>query len=88
MEGIENRIATFLRNIAHPLRLKIIEVLKDKEKSVNEIQSELGKKQSTISQHLKKLTDTNVVIFRKDGNKSYYKIKNPDIHEIILLIKI
>ncbi|MHA1269362.1 MAG: ArsR/SmtB family transcription factor [Candidatus Helarchaeota archaeon] len=87
MEGIENRIVNFLKNVAHPIRIRIIETLRGNvEKSVNEIQNELGEKQSTISQHLKKLTDVNIVTFRKKGQKSLYKIKNQSIHEIFSLI--
>jgi DNA-binding transcriptional ArsR family regulator len=76
----------FLKILAHPVRLKIIECLKGKEKTVNDIQTELRKSQSTISQHLKVLFSANILTFRKDGLKSYYKIADTKIHDILLNI--
>ncbi len=82
MEELENKVVNFLKILAHPIRLRLIETLKGTEKSVNEIQEELGEKQSTISQHLKTLASINVVTYRKEGQKSIYKIKNQDIFNI------
>jgi ArsR family transcriptional regulator len=76
----------FLKILAHPVRLKIIECLKGKEKTVNDIQTELRKSQSTISQHLKVLFSANILTFRKDGLKSYYKIADPKVYDILLNI--
>ncbi|MHA1251783.1 MAG: ArsR/SmtB family transcription factor [Candidatus Helarchaeota archaeon] len=71
MEELENKVVNFLKIL---------------EKSVNEIQEELGEKQSTISQHLNKLASINVVTYRKEGQKSIYKIKNQDIFNILTKI--
>jgi DNA-binding transcriptional ArsR family regulator len=84
-DSIDN-IADFLKVLAHPIRLRIIECLKTGEKSVNDIQSELNKSQSTISQHLKILTSANILNYRKDGLKSFYKISQPKIHAITLAL--
>lgn len=84
-DQIDNSVE-FLKILSHPIRLKIIECLKGTgtEKTVNDIQNELRKSQSTISQHLKVLLNANLLTFRKDGLKSYYRIADPKIHEIIL----
>jgi len=84
-DPIDNTVE-FLKILAHSVRLKIIECLKDTEKTVNDIQNELKKSQSTISQHLKVLFNANILTFRKNGLKSYYKISDPKIHDILLNI--
>ncbi|HUY00252.1 MAG TPA: metalloregulator ArsR/SmtB family transcription factor [Candidatus Deferrimicrobium sp.] len=86
MKDNTDTISEFLKVLAHPIRLRIIECLKAGEKSVNDIQSELNKSQSTISQHLKILTNANIMTYRKNGLKSYYKISQPKIHAIILAL--
>jgi len=88
MKDTAENTVEFLKILAHPVRLKIIECLKGKdvEKTVNDIQTELRKSQSTISQHLKVLFSANILTFRKDGLKSFYKIADTKIHDILLNI--
>ncbi|MBD3230439.1 MAG: metalloregulator ArsR/SmtB family transcription factor [Candidatus Lokiarchaeota archaeon] len=87
MSNAEDKIVEFLKVLAHPIRLQIIEILKNDEKNVGDIQDDLGKSQSTTSQHLKILTDADLLKSRKDGLCSFYKIKNQEIHELILRIE-
>jgi len=78
--------AKVFKAIADPTRLEIILFLKDDEKCQCEIHPELEKSQSTISQHLKILIDCGILAFRRDGQKKMYKIKEPDVLQIIELI--
>jgi ArsR family transcriptional regulator len=63
-----------LKAMAHPLRLKILCVLGDKEVSVQEIVDSVGTSQSNISQHLAILRDKGVLRTRKDANRVFYRI--------------
>lgn len=63
-----------MKAIAHPLRLKILCVLADKELSVQEIVDNVGTSQSNISQHLAILRDKGVLATRKDANRVFYRI--------------
>src|SRR5271169_153436 len=63
-----------IKAIAHPLRLKILCVLGDKEISVQDIVADVGTSQSNISQHLAILRDKGVLATRKDANRVYYRI--------------
>ena len=63
-----------IKAIAHPLRLKILCVLGDKEISVQDIVEQVGTSQSNISQHLAILRDKGVLSTRKDANRVYYRI--------------
>ena len=72
-----------LKAIAHPLRLKILCVIGDREACVQEIVDAVGTSQSNISQHLAILRDKGVMVTRKDANRVYYRIGN---ERILLLI--
>lgn len=62
-----------------PKRLEIISLLRDGEKTVNELAEQAGVLQANISQHLTVLRQNNVVTTRRDGANVYYKIANPKI---------
>jgi len=66
--------AQAIKAIAHPLRLKILCVLGDREVSVQDIVEQVGTSQSNISQHLAILRDKGVLATRKDANRVYYRI--------------
>lgn len=66
--------AQAIKAIAHPLRLKILCVLGDREVSVQDIVERVGTSQSNISQHLAILRDKGVLATRKDANRVYYRI--------------
>ena len=63
-----------LKAISHPLRLKILCVLGDKEVSVQDIVDNVGTSQSNISQHLAILRDKGILASRKDANRVYYRV--------------
>ncbi len=63
-----------MKAIAHPLRLKILCVLGDQEVNVQDIVDAVGTSQSNISQHLAILRDKEIVNWRKDGNRVFYKV--------------
>lgn len=63
-----------IKAIAHPLRLKILCVLGEREISVQDIVDQVGTSQSNISQHLAILRDKGVLSTRKDANRVYYRI--------------
>lgn len=51
-EGLQQFKADFFKALAHPLRIRILELLVDGQKSVNEIQDCLEKEGSAVSQQL------------------------------------
>ena len=77
----------FLRVLADQTRLEIIDLLRNEKKTSSEIQTILNKSQSTISQHLKVLTNKNLILFERINNLKYYKIKNSDIFKLLVEIR-
>jgi len=73
----------FLKILADPARLEILEFLKGTEKRTSEIQEKLKRSQSTISKHLNILFDSNIIEFEKKKNIKYYKIRHTEIYDLI-----
>ena len=69
-----------LKAMGHPLRLRILCILASaKEISVLGLDEQVGTSQSNISQHLSILRDKRILASRKDANKVYYRIDDPNI---------
>ncbi|MEJ6952216.1 ArsR/SmtB family transcription factor [Natronospora cellulosivora (SeqCode)] len=75
------------KGLAHPIRIEIIELLKDQELCVCTIYEELEQSQSNISQHLNKLKSYQILESRKDGLKVFYRLKDKKILKILDLAK-
>jgi len=69
-----DRASRSLKAMSHPLRLKILCILGDKEISVQDIVESVGTSQSNISQHLAILRDKGILDSRKDANRVYYRV--------------
>ena len=68
------RASRSLKAMSHPLRLKILCTLGNKEISVQSIVDLVGTSQSNISQHLAILRDKGILMSRKDANRVYYRV--------------
>jgi ArsR family transcriptional regulator len=85
-EHIE-QAAHALKAMSHPLRLKILCVLGDREVSVQDIVEQVGTTQSNISQHLAILRDKDVLRTRRDANRVYYRVSDPRTLKLIELMR-
>src|SRR3974377_2094231 len=65
-----------LRALSDPTRLRIVALLEKDELSVNELQEVTRLGQSRISTHLGLLQDSGLVQSRREGKRTYYKLKN------------
>ncbi|MBU2634526.1 MAG: metalloregulator ArsR/SmtB family transcription factor [Nanoarchaeota archaeon] len=77
----------FFETISHKLRLKIVELLREKPLTVNEIAKKLNEEQSKISHNLKKLSDCHFVEFKKDGKNRIYSLNKETIVPLIKLVE-
>lgn len=66
-EQVEN-MSKLLKTMSHPIRLKILCLLEDKELTVGDIQNEVKTTKANVSQHLTILRNQGVIDFRKDAN--------------------
>ena len=77
------RSCNCLKALAHETRLGIIWLLRDGEKSVNELASSLGVLLPNISQHLRILRDREILVSRKQGNMVFYRLRDSRILKIL-----
>ena len=75
--------AELLKALAHPVRLQILDILRDGEQCVCHIEAVLGQRQSYISQHLMLLRKTGLVADRKDGLRVYYRVHDSSVYAVL-----
>ena len=75
--------AAFFRALAHPVRIRILEVLGAGERSVHDLQQALGLEQPLVSQQLAVLRSKNIVTPRKVGTTARYALSDPRIAELL-----
>ena len=69
--------------LAHPVRLSILEILRDGEQCVCHMEAMLKRRQAYISQHLIVLREAGVVADRRDGWNMYYHVVKPEIFDVL-----
>lgn len=77
----------FFKALAHPLRIRIIDALRDGETGVNDLCARLDVEQSTVSQQLAQLRSRNIVTGRKEGQNVYYSIRDTAIFRLLDVAK-
>jgi len=79
--------AAFFRALAHPVRIRILELLVTGERSVQELQAALGVDQPVVSQQLAVLRSTNIVAGRKEGVTARYSVRDPLVADLLRLAR-
>jgi DNA-binding transcriptional ArsR family regulator len=75
-------IARRFRVLGEPMRIKLLDRLRDGAASVAELQEATGASQQNISKHLGVLLQAGVVVRRKEGNFSRYEIADDSVFEL------
>jgi DNA-binding transcriptional ArsR family regulator len=75
--------AEFFKALAHPLRISILDALREGEKTVAEISEEFKVEQANASQQLAVLRHKNIITARKAGANVYYSVSDPSIFKLL-----
>jgi DNA-binding transcriptional ArsR family regulator len=75
--------AEVFRALGHPARVRIIELLRDGERSVGSLQGALGLDSSGTSQHLALLRKHGLVSGRRDGTTVYYRVTDDGVFGLL-----
>ena len=75
--------AAFFKALAHPVRIRILEVLVRGEKSVQELQERLVLGQPVVSQQLAVLRANRIVVGRKQGVRVRYAVRDPLVANLL-----
>ncbi|MEO8694781.1 MAG: metalloregulator ArsR/SmtB family transcription factor [Acidimicrobiales bacterium] len=79
--------ADLFRALAHPARIRILEVLADGERSVGDMAPLVGIESSHLSQQLAVLRRAGLVSTRKEASSVYYAIRDPATVELLAVAK-
>jgi len=75
--------AELFKALSNPTRIRLLELLREGEKGVSQLQLELGAEGSTVSQQLAILRMKNLVDTRRAGNAIYYRLRDPQIKDLL-----
>jgi DNA-binding transcriptional ArsR family regulator len=78
-EDLAELIARRFRALGDPLRVRILDLLRDQEMSVTTLAEQLGAGQQNVSKHLAVLVDAGMLARRKDGTHVYYRIADEGV---------
>lgn len=68
--------AILLRAVSNPARLRIVLCLLNGERSVTELETQLGLRQPNLSQHLAELRNVSLVVTRREVKSVYYRLSD------------
>jgi DNA-binding transcriptional ArsR family regulator len=80
--------AGFFRVLGHPARVRILEALRDGDKTVGELQSWLDLDSSSTSQHLAALKKQGIVESAKHGTHVHYSARDPRVFQLLEIARI
>jgi DNA-binding transcriptional ArsR family regulator len=77
------RQAEIAKAIAHPLRVAVIDFLKDGQRCVCDIAEHVGSERSNVSRHLSVMVNAGVLDSRKEGLKVFYWLRTPCVVDFL-----
>lgn len=75
--------AEFFKTLGHPARIRVLELLSEREHAVGEMLPEVGIEPAHLSQQLAVLRRANLVKTRKEGSNVYYSLTSPHVAELL-----
>lgn len=75
--------AEFFRTLGHPARVRVLELLRDGELTVGELQAELEIDSSGASQHLAAMRRQGLLESRREGTSVYYRVRDPRTFQLL-----
>ncbi|GAA0628070.1 metalloregulator ArsR/SmtB family transcription factor [Kutzneria viridogrisea] len=75
--------AEFFKTLGHPVRIRVLELLSQREHAVAEMLPEVGVEPANLSQQLAVLRRAGLVTTRKEGSSVYYSLTSPRVAELL-----
>jgi ArsR family transcriptional regulator len=82
-EGLRQFKAEFFKALAHPMRIRILELLHRGPLSVGQLQEAIGAPASSISQQLAVLRSRNIVATERHGTTVIYRVRDEGLFELL-----
>ncbi|MFB7830214.1 ArsR/SmtB family transcription factor [Streptomyces sp. NPDC056056] len=75
--------AEFFKTLGHPVRIRVLELLSEREHGVAEMLRDTGVEPAYLSQQLAVLRRANMVVARREGTAVYYALTSPQVAELL-----
>jgi DNA-binding transcriptional ArsR family regulator len=76
--------AEFFKTLAHPARIRILELLSERDHAVHELLEEIDIEPSNLSQQLAVLRRTSMVVSHRSGGEVVYSVSVPEVRDLLL----
>ena len=76
--------AEFLRTLGHPARIRILELLSERDHAVHELLEQIAIEPSNLSQQLAVLRRTALVVSHRRDGEVFYSISVPEVRDLLL----
>lgn len=80
--------ADFFKTLGHPARIRVLELLSEREHAVAEMLPQVGIEPAHLSQQLAVLRRTGLVTSRKEGSAVYYSLTSPHVAELLAVARL
>jgi ArsR family transcriptional regulator len=80
--------AEFFKTLGHPARIRVLELLSEREYVVAEMLPEVGIEPAHLSQQLAVLRRANLVTARKEGSSVHYALTSPHVAELLAVARV
>jgi DNA-binding transcriptional ArsR family regulator len=85
-EEVVQQVAEYFSILSEPMRLKILNLLRDGEKCVQELVEATETSQANVSKHLKVMLQAGILSRRTEGTSAYYRVEDPLIFDLCNLV--
>jgi ArsR family transcriptional regulator len=82
-EGLRQFKAEFFKALGHPMRILILEMLRNRPTSVGKLQEAIGAPESSISQQLAVLRGRGIVVTERRGTTVIYTVRDPELFDLL-----
>jgi ArsR family transcriptional regulator len=76
--------AEFFRTLGHPARIRILELLAERDHAVHELLEAIEIEPSNLSQQLAVLRRTSLVVSHRQGGEVTYSLSAPEVRDLLL----
>lgn len=85
-QEVMQQIAEYFSILSEPMRLKILNLLRDGEKCVQDLVEATETSQANVSKHLKVMLQAGILVRRSEGTSAYYSVEDELIFELCNLV--
>lgn len=79
--------AEFFKNLGHPVRIRVLELLSMREHAVSELLNEIDVEPANLSQQLGVLRRAGLVRSRREGSAVHYSLTSPQVSELLAVAR-